>query len=177
MSETDFRAFVHHSSPEKREAGYQAYTHGFARDSYDGLSTRGDAEHAASGILTIIYRVLILLTQTQDWPSNRDSVLRRIKLICRRADRILFGDPVAASRLNSDITIAFPELFRLQSFGVHGRASFDRSHSTLVWVREALTKLLAKFSHVEANESMPSTRLPPTRSYRSKPDLSWRVFL
>ena len=109
-----------------------------------------------------VYDVLLRISETRTWSSDREELLRHIRLICRRADVWLFGDPSKASAIRSEIVMIFPELFRLQSFGVHApHRSLDRSESALVWVRDSLTRLCDKLERKDRSRAPIRQRTTP----------------
>jgi hypothetical protein len=126
--------------------------------------------------VTEVFDILLRVSETRAWTDERETTLRHIRLICRRAESDLFGNPGWVASIRPEIVTIFPELFRLQSQGVFNQRSHASLHA-LIWVRESLTKLCSRFEKLESSTG--KSKSPQIRKDYDMDllNVSWRAFL
>ena len=126
--------------------------------------------------LTEAFDILLRISETRAWTDERETTLRHIRLICRRAEWDLFGNPEWVASIRPEIVTIFPELFRLQSQGVFNQRAHASLHA-LIWVRESLTKLCSRFEKLESSKVKPKSPQIRKDNDIDLLNVSWRAFL
>lgn len=123
-----------------------------------------------------ILDILLRISDTRTWSSSRVETLRQIRIICRRAERDLFGNLSWVNSIRPEISSIFPELFNLDSREVFGQRS-DMSIKSLVWIRDSLTKLWDRLAKHELSEAPKPVVAKCSGKDIELLSISWRAFL